>query len=266
MPHKTTESRISILGSRVTLSLHPSPEPTQRIIEFINDSFFQRNDSVVRDLDAFRANLRATLGDVAIPNALRVPQFFNAIFGIERMHLQRSDVNQEARPDEVIVLLMIAQHVANVLTKKTFDAFPELLHAINVFLRHAPRSIGRIRWARFESLDLFLHPKIPGHVRDQILCDRESFHRFDRYRFVQRQIAHACHAHELGHPVYFRRARAALACFAIPSAGEIVRLRALDVVHGIEHDHAFGDFRRVIAELSAARIAAPDFENGCFQS
>lgn len=31
-------------------------------------------------------------------------------------------------------------------------------------------------------------------------------------------------------------------------------------MHRIEHDHAFGDFGRVIAKLSAIRIAAPDFE------
>jgi len=42
-------------------------------------------------------------------------------------------------------------------------------------------------------------------------------------------------------------------------------LRALDVMDGVKHNHAFGDVRRVIAKLAAVRVAAPDFENGCFQ-
>src|SRR5438876_3199894 len=119
MPHKTTESRfsvheslflfvesinresgrrqidsrITILGSRFTFPFHPSPEPTERIIKLIHHPLLQRNDSVISDLDAFRTNFRATLGDVAVPNTLGVPQFLDAIFGIERMHLQRGDVN-----------------------------------------------------------------------------------------------------------------------------------------------------------------------------
>ena len=56
-----------------------------------------------------------------------------------------------------------------------------------------------------------------------------------------------------GHAVDFRRAGAALAGLAIPAAGEVVGLRRLDLVDGVEHDHAFGDFRGVIHELPAAR-------------
>jgi len=254
--------RITILGSRFTFLLHPSPEPTQWIVKLIHHPFLQRNDSVVRDLDAFRANLRATLRDVAIANALRVSQFFDAILGVERMHLQRGDMNQKSRSDEFVVHLVVAQHVANVLAKKALDAFPELLDAIDVVLLHPPRSIGRVGRARLEFLNLFLHPKIPGNIRDQILCNRESFYWFDRYRFVQRQIAHARHAHELRHPVHFRRARAALPRLAVPSTGKIRRLRALNVMYRVEHDHAFGDLGLIITKLAALGVAAPDFECG----
>jgi len=74
----------------------------------------------------------------------------------------------------------------------------------------------------------------------------------------------ACHAHELRHPVHFGGARPAFACLAVPSAGEIRRLRPLDLVHSIEHDHAFRYFGRIIAKFTTLCVAAPDFENGRF--
>src|SRR5436309_12686139 len=42
----------------------------QRIIELIDDALFQRNDSVVGDRDTLRANFGATLGDVAVTDAV----------------------------------------------------------------------------------------------------------------------------------------------------------------------------------------------------
>ena len=86
-------NRFTILDSRFTIPFHPSPEPAQWVIKLINHPFLQWDDSIVGDLDAFRTNLCATLRDVAVADALRVPQFFDAIFGIERMHLQRGDMN-----------------------------------------------------------------------------------------------------------------------------------------------------------------------------
>ncbi len=56
---------------------------------------------------------------------------------------------------------MIAQHVANILAKKTLDAFTKFLDAIDVLLLHSPGSIGGVRWTRFELLDFFLHSEIP---------------------------------------------------------------------------------------------------------
>ena len=159
-----------------------------------------------------------------------------------------ADVNQKARADEFVVLLVIAQDVADILAKKTLDAFPEFLHAIDVVLRHPPGAIGASGGARLEFLDLFLHPKIPRNIGDQILHERERLHRLDRDRLVERQIAQPRHAHQLRHAVDFRGTGAAFARFAVPAAGQVVRLLRLDVVNGIEHDHAFGNFRRVILE------------------
>ena len=93
-------------------------------------------------------------------------QFRYPIFGIERVHLQGGRVNQETRPDKAIVHLMIAQYVADILTKKTLDAFPKLLHPIDIFLLHSPGPVRRIRRTRFKFLDLLFHPKIPRHIGD----------------------------------------------------------------------------------------------------
>src|SRR5207244_12202070 len=96
----------------------------------------QWNNAVVRDLNAFRANLRATFRDVAVADSLRVSQFFNAIFRIERMHLQCADVDEETWSDEFLMHLVVAQHVAHVLTENTLDALPELLPALDIIPLH----------------------------------------------------------------------------------------------------------------------------------
>src|SRR5438132_355826 len=161
---------------------------------------------------------------------------------------------------------MIAQHVANILAKKTLGAFPEFLNAIDIFLSHSPCAIWRIGWTWLEFLDFFLHPKIPGNVRDQIFHDRKRFHRLDRDRSVERQFAHSRHAHQFRHTVDFRRTRSALPRLAVPSTCKVVGLRRLNLIYGIEHDHAFGNLGSVIAELAALRVAAPDFEKGRLRS
>src|SRR5262249_29368949 len=152
-------------------------------------------------------------------DSLRISQFFDSVLGIEWMHLQRGDMNQETWPDEFVVHLVIAQHVADVLTKKTFDALPEFLHAIDVLLLHSPGTVWRIGRSRLERFDLFLYPEIPGDICDQVLDDWKSFYGLDCRGFLQRQITQTGHTHELRHTVNFRRARPAFACLAVPSTG-----------------------------------------------
>ena len=192
---------------------------------------------------------------------MRFAQFLDPIFGIERMHLQRGRVNQKTRPDKSIVHLMIAQDVADVLAKKAFDAFPKFLHAIDVLLLHPPGPVRRIGRARFECLDLLLDLEIPRDIGDQILHEWESLHRLDRDRLVERQIAHARHAHQLRHAVDFRRTRAALARLAVPAASQIVRLRPPECRCTASSTTMPSEtLGRVIAKFAAVRVAAPDFE------
>src|SRR5947207_9219898 len=109
------------------------------------------------------------------------------------MHLERGGVDQKARTDELVVLAVIAEDMADILAKETLDAFPEFLDAIDVFLLHSPGAIRRVGRTRLEGLDLFLYSKIPGHVRDQVLRDRERFDRLDRDRLVERQVVEPRH-------------------------------------------------------------------------
>src|SRR5262249_20659875 len=84
-------------GGPIQSPLQTTPNPAKWIEELVHHPLLQWNDGIVGDLDALRANLRATLGDVAVADSLRSPQFLDPVFGVERMHFQRSDVNQKAR-------------------------------------------------------------------------------------------------------------------------------------------------------------------------
>src|SRR5258708_35356080 len=105
------------------------------------------------------------------------------------MHLEGGGINQETRPDESIVQLMVAQNMTSILAKKSFDALPEFLHPIDVLLLHAPGAVGRIRRSRPELFDLLLDLKIPRNIGNQILHQRERFHWLNRDRLLDWQIA-----------------------------------------------------------------------------
>ncbi len=72
---------------------------------------------------------------------------------------------------------------------------------------------------------------------------RKRPHRLDGDRLVERDRVQSRHAHQLRHAIDFRRTGTALAGFAIPSAGQIIGLLRLNLVHGVEHHHPLGNFR-----------------------
>src|SRR6185436_8351411 len=63
-----------------------------------------------------------------------------------------------------------------------------------------------------------------------------------------------------GSAVHLGRARSAFSRLAVPADGEIVGLLRLNLVHGVEHDHAFRHIGVVVFERAALRIAPPDPE------
>src|SRR5258708_7363820 len=74
----------------------------------------------------------AALGDVAVADPVRLPELLAAVEGVERVHLERRGVDQVARAHELLVQVMVAQHVADVLAEEALDALPELLNPVHV--------------------------------------------------------------------------------------------------------------------------------------
>ena len=64
-----------------------------------------------------------------------------------------------------------------------------ILHTVNILLLHSPGAIRRVGRSRLERFDLFLYTKVPRNIRDQIFDNGKGFHRLDRHRSVQRQLA-----------------------------------------------------------------------------
>src|SRR5438128_461987 len=137
-------------------------KPTHRIVEVVNHSLLQRDDRVVRNVNILRANLGAAFGDIAESDAQIVLQQFSPRHAIERMHLQPGDANEETRAAELLLLLVIAQHVADVLAEETFNALAKLLNPIDVALIHLPFNVR----ARCEGRNPLVDFVIPGDIRN----------------------------------------------------------------------------------------------------
>ena len=98
------------MGLRAWLLPEHPQQPRHRIVVPADDSFLQRDDRVIGDVDMLRADVRAVLRDVAVPDTVMVFQRRNPIRGIERMHLERGAVDEEPRSDEFLVLVVLAQN------------------------------------------------------------------------------------------------------------------------------------------------------------
>ena len=126
-------------------------------------------------------------------------------------------------------------------------------------MRQVPSGASGLRGLNF--LMFFLTSKFQETSVTRSLISGKGLHGLDGDGLVERERIQARHAHELRHAVDFGRARAAFARFAVPAHGQIVGLFGLDMVDGVQHHHAFGDFGVVIAELAAGLVAAPNLES-----
>src|SRR5678815_185614 len=235
-------------------------QPAQRVVVAVGHALLERDDAVVGDRDALGADLRAALGDVAVADPVLLLEIGLAVLDVERVHLERRRVDQEARSDELLVLVVVAQHVAHVLAQEALDALAELLHPVDVGLRHAPGAVGRVRRPRLEGLDAPLDRVVPGDIGDEVLDRWEGPDRLDRDRPGKVEVGQPRHAGQARPAVDLGRARAALAGLAVPAQRQVGRRLGLDLVQGVEHDHALRDLGLVVAELAAPCVAAPDAE------
>jgi hypothetical protein len=104
----------------------------QGIVKFIYHALLQGNNRVISNSDVFGTHFGAALRNIAIPDSARLLQFGQAIFGVQRVHLQRCSENKKARSDKFLVQMMISQNMADILAKEAFDALAKFLDPINI--------------------------------------------------------------------------------------------------------------------------------------
>src|SRR5665811_1604711 len=121
----TLEGRACIkAGHSVVANADLRPQPDQRVVLLVDDSFLHRNDGVVGDLDVLGADLGAALGDVAQADPLLVPGELGTIgVCLQRVHGELGCPDQEPRPGEgLLVVVVVADHVTDVLAQEALDA------------------------------------------------------------------------------------------------------------------------------------------------
>lgn len=132
-----------------------------RIVELVNDAFFERDDGVVRNRDMFRADFRTTFGDVTISDTIRILQFLQPVFSVNWVHFQGSGVNEESRSDELVMKIVFPKDMADILAEETLNTLPKLLDVVNVFLFHPPRTIFGIRGSWRERFHFLFDFEVP---------------------------------------------------------------------------------------------------------
>src|ERR1700712_4644268 len=109
----------------------------ERIVLPVDHAFLQRNDGVVGDLDVLWTDLTAAFGDVAQAEAVLLLGRDLSVCVVQRVHVQLRDPNEEAWPGVgLLVVLVVADDVADVLAQEAFDALAEFLTAFHIDLGH----------------------------------------------------------------------------------------------------------------------------------
>ena len=124
--------------------------PDQRVVELGYNPLLERNDRVVGDVDVLRADLGAALGDVAEAEPALLLDAAPA-----RSFVSSGCISSAARrtkkrgPGERwLVLVVVADDVADVLAQEALDALVEFLDAVDVLLVHAVLAVGLLAaWA-----------------------------------------------------------------------------------------------------------------------
>ena len=132
-----------------------------RIVELVNDAFFEWDNGVVRNRDMFRTDLRTTFGDVTISNTIRILQFFQPVFSVNWVHFQGSGINEESRSDELVMEIVFSKDMTDILTEEALNALAKLLDVVNVFLFHPPRTIFGIRGSWREGFHFLFNLEVP---------------------------------------------------------------------------------------------------------
>jgi hypothetical protein len=220
---------------------------SQRIVKLVHDALFEWDDGVVRDANLLGTNFRTAFCDVAISKAKLALQKGSAVEAVEGMHLETGDTNEEARPRELLLLVVFAKNVTHVLAEKAFDALAKLLDAVHIQLRDFPfHSLSRL-----ERRDFAVDTIVPRNVRDKVFNAGKSLHRENGDGLVLRQVIHSRFAGQARAAIDFRGARAALSSFAVPADCKVRSEVSLNVVERVKDNHARSYRNAVVDGLSA---------------
>jgi len=104
-------------------------KPAQWIVLLIDDALLHRDDRIVGDTNVLWANFGTALGDVTHSKAMLFLRALLAVTqDIEWVHIKLSNSDEEARSSKgLLILFVIANNVAGILTQEAFDALTELL-------------------------------------------------------------------------------------------------------------------------------------------
>src|SRR5215203_644955 len=233
-------------------------QPLGRIVVLVGDALLEGDDGVVGDVDVYRADFCAALGDVAEPEAVVLLEVGQPVGLVHGVHLQPLVPDEEAWSCELGVLVVRPQDVVDVLAHKALYALLRLVEALDVLLVHRE---GRLL-AGLEGLDALGDLVVPGDVGDQIFYDGEGPHGADVYLssvvFFDARLAQ-----ELGPAVDLRAARAAVGRLAVPAHSKVGGLLGLYREHGVKDDNPLHQRYLVLDLLAALRIAAenPEFRH-----
>src|SRR3954464_8723039 len=98
-------------------------EPGHRVVLAVHHPLLERDDAVVGEVDALRADLGAALGDVAVAQAELLLRRLPPVPHVQRVHVELRQPDEEARAGEgLLVLLVVTDDVAGVLTEVALDA------------------------------------------------------------------------------------------------------------------------------------------------
>src|SRR4029453_3376198 len=254
------------VGRRLALFLGPVaaadlvPQPGDRVVADVGDPLLEGDDGVVGDVDVLRADLGAALGDVAQPEAHLAAEQVTPVAGLQGVHLQLGVADEHARAGEAgLVLLVVADDVADVLAQEALDALVELLHPVDVLLGHPVGAVGLPGPGR-ERRHPLGHLEVERHVGAKVADDREGARGVAGDRLAPLEDVQAGHAQQARAAVDLGRAGAALAGLAVPAHGQVAGLGGLDAVDGVQHHLTVLAGHGVVAQLPAGLVAAPQPE------
>src|SRR5688572_33369165 len=95
------------------------------------------------------------------------------------MHFQRCYINQMPGSGKFFLEVVLTQDMTNILAKKAFDTFTELLNTINISLVHSPGSIGRIRGPRLKPFYFLFDLKVYRYIGHKVFDHGKCFHRLN---------------------------------------------------------------------------------------